>query len=84
MSASPTSETVTANDHRAFGAALTRIDVCLRCHFHRWPSDRRDEAIDDARSAAWNGLLRRGEDPVAIGITLWPTCDARRAGSTTP
>jgi hypothetical protein len=72
MSASPMSETVTDNAHRAFEAALTRIDVCLRYHFRRWPSGRRDEAIDDARSAAWvawNGLLRRGEDPVAIGVT---------------
>jgi hypothetical protein len=81
MSASPTSETVTANDHRAFEAALTRIDACLRYHFRRWPSGRRDQAIDDARSAAWvawNGLFRRGEDPVAIGVTAFNATRAIR------
>jgi hypothetical protein len=72
MSASSMSAREIARDHRAFEASLTRIDACLRYRFRRWPSGRRDEAIDDARSAAWvawNGLLRRGEDPVAIGVT---------------
>jgi hypothetical protein len=72
MSASPLPETTTADAHRAFEAALSRIDVCLRYYFRRWPRGRRDEAIDDARSAtwvAWHGLLRRGKDPVAVGVT---------------
>jgi hypothetical protein len=72
MSASPMSVTQTASAHRAFEAALTRIDVCLRYHFRRGPRARRDEAIDDARSVtwvAWHGLLRRGKDPVAVGVT---------------
>jgi hypothetical protein len=72
MSASPLPETTTAEAHRAFEAALSRIDVCLHYYFRRWPRGRRDEAIDDARSAtwvAWHGLLRRGKDPVAVGVT---------------
>jgi DNA-directed RNA polymerase specialized sigma24 family protein len=76
MSASPLSETATADAHRAFEAALTRIDASLRYYFRRWPCGRRDEAIDDARSAtwvAWHGLLRRGKDPVAVGVTAIAT-----------
>jgi hypothetical protein len=72
MSASSMSAREIASAHRAFEAALTRIDVCLRYHFRRWPRARRDEAIDDARSVtwvAWHGLLRRGKDPVAVGVT---------------
>ncbi len=67
--------TLTANPatdvHRAFEAALGRIDATLRYHFRRLPRDEREEAIAEARAytwAAWLGLLRHGKDPVAVGV----------------
>jgi len=58
--------------HRAFDAALPRIDAVLRYHFRRWPRARREEAVAEARAAAWaawHGLIGRGRDPVAVGVT---------------
>jgi hypothetical protein len=58
--------------HRGFEAALPAIDRTLRYLFRRWPRDRRDEAIADARAAAWHAyyhLLRRGKNPVSVGVT---------------
>jgi hypothetical protein len=72
MSASPMSATETASAHRAFEAALSRIDTCLPYHFRHWPCGRRDEAINDVGSVtwvAWHGLLRLGKDPVSVGVT---------------
>jgi len=67
--------TLTANPatdaHHAFDAALARIDAALRYHFRRWPRGEREEAMAEARAytwAAWLGLLRRGKDPVAVGV----------------
>jgi hypothetical protein len=80
MSALHLPEITTADAHRAFEASLPRIDACLRYHFRSWPSGRRHEAIDDARSVAWvawDGLVRRGKDPVAVGVTAIATNAAR-------
>jgi hypothetical protein len=58
--------------HQDFEAALPAIDRTLRYLFRRLPRDRRDEAITDARAAAWHAyhnLLRRGKDPAAVGMT---------------
>ena len=58
--------------HRDFEAALPAIDRALRFHFRRWPRARREEALADGRAAAWHawhGLLRRGKDPIAVGVT---------------
>jgi hypothetical protein len=58
--------------HRRFEAALPAIDRTLRYLFRRWPEGRRDEALADARAAAWHawyGLLRRGKDPESVGVT---------------
>jgi len=67
--------TLTANPatdaHHAFDAALARIDAALRYHFRRLPRAEREEAMAEARAytwAAWHGLLRRGKDPVAVGV----------------
>ena len=57
--------------HRAFDAALPRIDAVLRYQFRRWPRARREEAVAEARAAAWaawHGLIGRGRDPVAVGV----------------
>jgi len=57
--------------HSAFDASIGRIDVTLRYHFRRWPGHRREEAIAEARAytwAAWIGLIRRGKDPVTVGV----------------
>jgi len=58
--------------HQAFDAALPRIDAVLRFQFRHWPRARREEAVAEARAAAWgawHGLIRRGRDPVAVGVT---------------
>jgi hypothetical protein len=58
--------------HLRFEAALPAIDRTLRYLFRRWPRGRRIEAIADGRAAAWHawhGLLERGEDPTAVGVT---------------
>jgi DNA-directed RNA polymerase specialized sigma24 family protein len=64
---------IAAHDaHRAFDAALGRIDAVLRHQFRTWPRARRRDAIDDARAytwLAWHGLLARGQDPIAVGVT---------------
>jgi hypothetical protein len=56
--------------HRAFDAALGRIDAAIRYQFRRWPRAQREDAVAEAVAytwAAWLGLLRRGRDPVAVG-----------------
>ncbi len=58
--------------HRQFEAALPSIDTALRYQFRRLPESHREEALADARAAAWaawSGLLRRGKDPLAVGVT---------------
>src|SRR4051812_12242383 len=71
MSAATLTANPASHAHRAFEAALGRIDVALRYHFRRLPRDEREEAVAEARAytwAAWLGLIRRGEDPVAVGV----------------
>src|SRR4051812_45697654 len=71
MSAAPLTANPTADAHRIFDAALGRIDAALRYHFRRWPRAEREDALAEARAytwAAWVGLLRRGKDPVAVGV----------------
>ena len=71
MSAATTNSSPMTDAHRAFVAALGRIDDTLRYQFRRWPRDRREEAIAEARAytwAAWLGLLGRGRDPIAVGV----------------
>src|SRR5436309_1639614 len=70
MSAMILPATTLTDAHRAFDAALGRIDAALRYRFRRWPRAEREDAIAEARAytwAAWHGLLRRGKDPAAVG-----------------
>ena len=65
-----------------FVAELPRIDRVLRYRFRRWPGPRREEAVADARAAAWHawlGLVRRGRDPIAVGPTAIAANGARCA-----
>jgi hypothetical protein len=58
--------------HQSFLAELPRIEDILRFRLRPWPFHGRDEAIADARAAAWHawsGLVRRGRDPLAVGPT---------------
>jgi DNA-directed RNA polymerase specialized sigma24 family protein len=58
--------------HRAFEAALPAMDQTIRFQFRNWPRRHRAEAVADARAAAWHawsGLARRGQDPLAVGVT---------------
>ena len=58
--------------HREFEAALPQIDGVARFQFRGFPPSQRREAVADVRAAAWHawfGLVRRGQDPVAIGPT---------------
>ena len=46
-----------------------RRPVCLPPHMRRQD---REEAVAEARAAAWSawhGLIRRGKDPLAVGVT---------------
>ena len=87
MSAASLPSIATTHAHPAFDAALARIDAAIRYHFRRWPRDRREEAIADARAvtwAAWHGLIRRGKDPVAVGVVAIAAnaCRAVKKGRT--
>jgi hypothetical protein len=58
--------------HRHFEAALPRMDNVFRFRLRRLPRGRRDDALAEARAAAWvawHGLIRRGKDPRAVGPT---------------
>ena len=62
---------VTTAAHRSFDQALGRIDAVIAYQFRRWPRGEREEAMAEARAGcwvAWYGLLRRGKDPMAVGI----------------
>ena len=57
--------------HRQFEAALPAITNAARYAFRRRRRQDRDEATAEARAAAWSawaGLLRRGKDPVEVGV----------------
>ena len=71
MSATMFNAVAASDAHRAFDAALGRIDDTIRYNFRRWPRRLREEASAEARAytwAAWRGLLARGRDPVEVGV----------------
>jgi hypothetical protein len=55
-----------------FEASLPAMERVLE-HFARsWPERNRDDMLADARGAlwsAWHSLVRRGKDPVKVGVT---------------
>jgi hypothetical protein len=58
---------------RNFESAIPRINDAIRYHFrrYRWSKQHQDEAFAEARAAtwvAWHGLLRRGKNPIDVGI----------------
>jgi hypothetical protein len=58
--------------HQQFVDALPAMTETIRYNFRLWPRRRRADAIDAARAAcwlAWHGLLARGKDPLAVGVT---------------
>ncbi len=58
--------------HQQFEAALPAIVNSARHAFRHWRPQDREEAVADCRAAAWSawhGLIRRGKDPIAVGIT---------------
>jgi hypothetical protein len=58
--------------HEQFLAALPAMKKVIRFRFRRLPRWCRAEMIDDALAAcwhAWSGLVRRGRDPIAVGIS---------------
>jgi hypothetical protein len=58
--------------HEQFVAALPAMTNVIKFHFRRLPRGRRAEAIADAVAAAWHawhGLLKRGQDPLDVGLT---------------
>ncbi len=60
-----------ADARHDFDASLVRIEAAIRHHFRRWPRHAREEAMAEAVAytwAAWLGLIRRGRDPVAVGV----------------
>jgi hypothetical protein len=60
-----------ATAHEQFEAALPRMESAFRHAFRRWPGEHRREAVAEARAAAWSawhGLVRRGQDPLAVGV----------------
>jgi hypothetical protein len=55
-----------------FTAALPEIAAAARYYFRRWRPQDRAEAIAETQAAAWHawhGLVARGQDPVAVGVT---------------
>jgi len=75
-----------------FAAYLPAIDDAARYAFRRRRRQDREEALAEARAAAWSawaGLLRRGKDPVEVGVTgiannaVRNVRQGRRIGNTT-
>src|SRR4051812_29466693 len=57
--------------HQQFEAALPAVTDAARYAFRRRRPQDRDEAVADARAAAWSawhGLIARGKDPVEVGV----------------
>jgi hypothetical protein len=80
MSAATRSGASLSAHHRVFEAALPSMDDAIRYQFRKWPRRLRADALADARAAcwhAWYGLIRRGQDPLAIGPTGIATNAAR-------
>ena len=75
-----------------FAAHLPAIDNAALFAFRRRRWQDREEALAAARAAAWSawaGLLRRGKDPVEVGVTgiannaIRYVRNGRRVGNTT-
>ena len=55
-----------------FESSLPQIRRTLIFFFRNWPRRLRAEAIADALAACWHawvGLVQRGQDPIAVGLT---------------
>jgi hypothetical protein len=55
-----------------FTAHLSAVDNAARFAFRRRRRQDREEAVAEARAAAWSawhGLIRKGKDPLAVGVT---------------
>ena len=55
-----------------FEATLSAVDNAARFAFRRRRRQDREEAVAEARAAAWSawhGLIRKGKDPLAVGVT---------------
>jgi hypothetical protein len=64
--------TTLKNAQVSFENVLPQIQRNLRYHFRHWHRQLRTEALDDALAACWHawiGIVRRGQDPIAAGIT---------------
>jgi len=75
-----------------FTATLKAVEDAARFAFRRYRRQDREEAVAEARAAAWSawtGLLRRGKDPLAVGVTgiannaIRYVRNGRRVGNTT-
>jgi hypothetical protein len=55
-----------------FTATLSAVEDAARYAFRRRRRQDREEALAEARAAAWSawhGLIRKGKDPLAVGVT---------------
>ena len=55
-----------------FTATLSAVDNAARYAFRRRRRQDREEALAEARAAAWSawhGLIEKGKDPLAVGVT---------------
>jgi hypothetical protein len=75
--------------HRQFQEALDRMNRSFRFAFRRRRPQDRAEAIAEASACAWKawyGLIRRGKDPLAVGVSgiagyaIKHTLNGRRIG----
>ena len=75
-----------------FAAYLPAIDNAARFAFRRRRRQDREEALAEARAAAWSawhGLILKGKDPLAVGVTgiannaIRYVRNGRRVGNTT-
>ena len=75
-----------------FTATLKAVEVAARFAFRRRRRQDREEAVAEATAAAWSawhGLIRKGKDPLAVGVTgiannaIRYVRNGRRVGNTT-
>jgi hypothetical protein len=75
-----------------FAATLAAVDNAAKYAFRRMRRQDREEALAEARAAAWSawaGLVRKGKDPVKVGVTgiannaVRNVRQGRRIGNTT-
>ena len=72
MASAHLNPTTLNNAQRQFEDSLPQIQRTLIFFFRNWPRRLRAEAIADAIAACWHawvGLVQRGQDPVAVGLT---------------